>query len=98
MKTCDPRQFELFADGARTVGAAKPPPPRLTEADLQARLDGARIRLHAIVILRMKTWLPEGTLKGLKLAEAIRREDVRMHFRILQRFRMHRPAASPCPD
>jgi hypothetical protein len=34
----DPRQLELFSDGARAVAAAKrPKPPRPTEADLQAR-------------------------------------------------------------
>jgi hypothetical protein len=73
-------------------------PPQLTEADLEARLAAARTRLHEIVILRMKTWLSSETMNGLKLAEAIRREHVRMHFRILQRFRTHCPAASPCPD
>jgi hypothetical protein len=48
----DPRQLELFADGARAVGGAahKSPPPS-TEAALQAKLDAARIRLHEIVIL-----------------------------------------------
>jgi hypothetical protein len=42
-----PRQLELFSDGARAIAAAKrPKPPRPTEADLQARLDAARQRLH----------------------------------------------------
>jgi hypothetical protein len=37
MKNPDPRQLELFSDGARAVAAAKrPKPPRPTEADLQA--------------------------------------------------------------
>jgi hypothetical protein len=52
----------------------EPPPP--TEADLQARLDAARMRLH--VILGMK--MPEETLKGLREAEAFRREQVRCFF------------------
>jgi hypothetical protein len=94
MKMCDPRQLELFSDGAGAVAArrsSKPPP--LTEADLQARLDGARMRLHEIVILRMKTWLPEETLKGLKWAEAFRREQVRVHHRVLACG--SRPAAPP---
>jgi hypothetical protein len=85
MNKHSPRQLELFADGARPVAARKrPKPPKPTEADLRAKLDAARMRLHEIVILGMKTWLPEETLKGLKLAEAIRREQVRMHFRILE--------------
>jgi hypothetical protein len=55
-----PQQLELFTDGARSVAAHKRPPrPRPTEADLQARLDAARQRLHEIVILRMKTWVPD---------------------------------------
>jgi hypothetical protein len=45
------------------------------------------MRLHEIVILRMKTWLPEETLKGLQSAEPFRREQLRVHFRILERFR-----------
>jgi hypothetical protein len=51
-----PQQRELLSDGARAVAAAKrPKPPKPTEADLQARLDAARSRLHQIVILRMNT-------------------------------------------
>jgi hypothetical protein len=37
-------------------------PPRPTES-LQAKLDAARFRLHEIVILRLKSWLPETMLK-----------------------------------
>jgi hypothetical protein len=89
-----PRQLELFSDGARAAAARRQPkPPQLTEADLQARLDAARARLHEIVILGMKTWLPAETLKGLQWAEAFRREQVRMHFRILTRFAMSK---GPC--
>jgi hypothetical protein len=70
MKNPDPRQLELFSDGARAVAAAKrPKPPRPTEADLQARLDAARQRLHEIVILRMKTWIREETRRGLREAQ-----------------------------
>jgi hypothetical protein len=35
----------------------------------------------------MRTWLPAETLKGLREAEAWRRERVRLHFRILEGFR-----------
>ena len=88
MKRPLPKQLELFSDSARAVAAAKRPPrPRPTEADLQARLDAARALLHEIVILEMKTWLPEETLKGLREAEAWRRERVRLHHRILEGFR-----------
>jgi hypothetical protein len=88
MKKSDPRQLELFSDGARAVAAARrPKPPRPTEADLQARLDAARQRLHEIVILRMKTWIREETRRGLREAEDWRRERVRFHFEVLERFR-----------
>jgi hypothetical protein len=88
MNKRSPRQLELFSDGARAVAARRPSKPALpTEADLHARLDAARMRLHEIVILRMKTWLPDETLKALWQAEAFRREQVRMHFRILESFR-----------
>jgi hypothetical protein len=83
------RQLELFSDGAWAVAAARQPPEssRPTEADLQAKLDAARARLHEIVILGMKTWLPAETLKGLRQAEAWRRREVRLHFQMLERFR-----------
>jgi hypothetical protein len=84
MNNRSPRQLELFSDGARAIAASRrAKPPRPTEADLQARLYAARIRLHEVVILRMKTWLPEETLKGLREAEKFRREQVRAHFRAL---------------
>jgi hypothetical protein len=85
----DCRQLELFSDGARAVAATHQPPesPPPTEADLQAKLDAARARLHEIVILGMKTWLPEETRKGLRDAEARRRREVRLHFQVLERFR-----------
>jgi hypothetical protein len=47
----------------------------------------ARQRLHEIVILRMKTWLPAETLNRLREAEAWRRGEVRLHFKLLERFR-----------
>ena len=99
--THDPRQLELFADGVRAVSVAnQPKPPPLTEKRLQAKLDPAPQLLREMVILGMKTWLPEETLKGLNLAEAIRREQVRMHFRILEhaageQWRTVRSAAAP---
>jgi hypothetical protein len=35
----------------------------------------------------MKSWLQAETLKGLRQAEAWRREEVRLHFQVLERFR-----------
>jgi hypothetical protein len=88
MKKSDPRQLELFSVGARAFAAAKrPKPPLPTEADLQARLDAARRRLHEIVILRMKTWIREETRRGLHEAEEWRRGEIRLHFQVLERFR-----------
>jgi hypothetical protein len=43
--------------------------------------------LREIIVLSMKTWLPEETLKGLREAEAFRREQVRVHFRLLEHAR-----------
>jgi hypothetical protein len=85
----DPRQLELFADGARAIAAGKrpPQPPKATEADIQSRLDAARMRLRELVVFGMKTWLPADTLKRLQVAEQWRRREVRMHFRMLKRFR-----------
>jgi hypothetical protein len=77
----DPRQLELFSDGARDVAAGpRRRPPQPTEAELQAKLDGARRRLDEIVILGMKARLPAGTLNGLREAEGGRSREVRLHF------------------
>lgn len=83
-----PLQLELFADGAQAIATAKRPKPAPpTEESLQARLDAARRRVREIVVLGMKTWLPEETLRGLREAEEFRRRQVRLHFTILERFR-----------
>jgi hypothetical protein len=52
----------------------------------------ARQRLRQVVILGMKTWLPEETRKELAKVESYARGQVRVHHRILDRFR-----ASPPP-
>jgi hypothetical protein len=53
----DQRQLDLFADGAQAIAAAKrPKPPQPTEADLQAKLDAARMRLLGLAVFGMKTW------------------------------------------
>jgi hypothetical protein len=85
MKNYKPRQLELFADGSRRRCPKRPMPPRPTEAHLQAKLDAARIRLHEIVIRRMKARLPAETRSKLREAEAWRRGEVRLHFQALER-------------
>jgi hypothetical protein len=95
MNNNSPRQLELFADGARAVACRPRPKPKPTEADLQAKLDAARARLHEIVILRMKTWLPLVTLHRLEDAEQWRRREVRMHFRMLERLREEQRRRGP---
>jgi hypothetical protein len=68
------------------VSSLRPPthrgPPRPT-----SKLDAARVRLREIVILRMKTGIPEETRRGLREAEAWWRGEVRLHFQVLERFR-----------
>jgi hypothetical protein len=87
MKNIDPRQLELFSDGARAVAAHKrPKPPKRTEADLQAKLEAARMRVREIVLLRMKFWLPQETRDGLRDAEYWRRARVRFHYRFWRTF------------
>jgi hypothetical protein len=56
-------------------------------AELQAKLDAARMRLHEIVVHQMKSWLPSETLKRPRDAEQWRRREVRLHFGMLKRFR-----------
>jgi hypothetical protein len=97
-----PLQLELFRDGARAVAASaakRPKPAPATEQDLEAKLAAARQRLREIVILSMKTWVPEETRKGLGEAEAWRREMVRMHHKVLERFRAEqRRRSDRCSD
>jgi hypothetical protein len=45
------------------------------------------MRLHEIVVLQMKSWLPAAALNGLREAETWRRGQVRWHFQVLERFR-----------
>jgi hypothetical protein len=68
-------------------GTQRPKPAPLTEAELRAKLDAARQRLRTIVILGMKTWLPEETRKGLAKIESYARGQVRVHYRLLESFR-----------
>jgi hypothetical protein len=56
------------------------------------------MRLHEIVILRMKTWLPAETLKELQWAEAFRREQVRVQFRILECYHTTAPSVLSSKD
>ena len=85
---CDPRQLELFADSVCAVaGAPLAKPQQSTEAELQAKLDGARQRLRQIVVLGLKSWLLEETPKELAKIEGYARGQVRVHHRILERFR-----------
>jgi hypothetical protein len=67
-----------------------PAAPEVTKGHggrIQAKLDGARMRLREIVVFGMKTWLPSVTLQRLQDAEQWRRREVRMHFRMLERLR-----------
>jgi hypothetical protein len=94
--THDPRQLELFADGARPAAVRKrPQSPRPTEADLQSKLDAARMRLRELVVFGMKTWLPAATLQRLCDAEQRRRREVRMHFQMPKRFREEQRRRGP---
>ena len=93
-----PVQLELFGDGVRSVAAAQPraKPPKLDEAHLQKRLDDARQRLRQLVISQMMTWIPEETRKGLPEAERWARQNVRMLYKVLERFRAkQQPGRTP---
>jgi hypothetical protein len=70
--------------------AKQPTSPPLTEEHLQAKLDAARQRLRQIVVLGLKSWLPEETRKELAKIEGYARGQVRVHHRILDRLRAKR--------
>jgi hypothetical protein len=72
---------------AAVAAAARMLPPRPTGADLQAKLDAARMRLHEIVILRIKTWLPAETLKETARGRSVPTRGVSLHFQVMECFR-----------
>jgi hypothetical protein len=91
-----PLQLELFSDGAAAGVAKRPNPPPPDEPGLQKRLDDARQRLRELVIFGLMTWLPEENRKGLSEAERWARERVRVHYRVLERFRAkQQPGRTP---
>jgi hypothetical protein len=77
-----PRQLKVVSDGARVVAPrqrSKPGGP--TESYLKVKLDAARMRLHEIVILRIKTWLPAETLKETARGRSVPTRGVSCTFR-----------------
>jgi hypothetical protein len=91
MKKPNPRQLELFSGGARAVSAAKRPKPDAPdEVHLQAKLDCARRRLRHVIVFGLRPWLSEDTLAKVRYVESCFRAEIRVHFRILERFRAGR--------
>jgi hypothetical protein len=80
-----PSSLTAFADQYRLI--ERQMKDHLHSGRPPARLDAARMRLHEIVILRMKTWLPAETLERLRQAEGWRRGEVRVRHHIMKRFR-----------
>jgi hypothetical protein len=88
MKSPAPKQLDLFADvphGVRRRGRPKRPP--LDEARLEMKLAGARQRVRNLIVLGMNPGVSGETREAVRKMETWTRAEVRVHIRVLERFR-----------
>jgi hypothetical protein len=83
-----PAQLDLFADvprGARPSRGPKRPP--LDEARLEMKLAGARQRVRNLIVLGMNPAVSGEAREAVRNMERWTRAEVRVHIRVLKRFR-----------
>jgi hypothetical protein len=83
-----PTQLDLFADvppGVRPGGRPKRPP--LDEARLEMKLAGARQRVRNLIVLGMNPGVSGEMREAVHKMETWTRAEVRVHIRVLERFR-----------
>jgi hypothetical protein len=81
-----PAQLDLFADVPRGVGP-RPKWPPLDEARLEMKLAGARQRVRNLIVLGMSPGVSGETREAVHKMERWTRAEVRVHIRVLERFR-----------
>jgi hypothetical protein len=81
-----PAQLDLFADVPRGV-RPRPKRPPLDEARLQMKLAGARQRVRNLIALGLNPGVSGETREAVHKMERWTREEVRVHIRVLKRFR-----------
>jgi hypothetical protein len=82
-----PAQLDLFADVPRRMGARRPKRPPLDEARLEMKLAGARQRVRNLIVLGMNPGVSGETREAVHKMERWTRAEVRVHIRVLERFR-----------
>jgi hypothetical protein len=82
-----PAQLDLFADAPRGIGARRPKRPPLDEARLEMKLAGARQRVRNLIVLGMNPGVSGETREAVHKMERWTRAEVRVHIRVLERFR-----------
>ena len=83
-----PAQLDLFADVPRGVGpGGRPKRPPLDEARLEMKLAGARQRVRNLIVLGMNPGVSGETREAVRKMETWTRAEVRVHIRVLERFR-----------
>jgi hypothetical protein len=83
-----PTQSDLFADAPRGAApSGRPKRPPLDEARLELKLAGARQRVRNLIVLGMRPGLSAGMREIVRGLERSSRVEVRVHIRVLERFR-----------
>jgi hypothetical protein len=83
-----PAQLDLFADVPRGVRPGRSPKrPPLNEARLEMKLAGARQRVRHLIVLGMRPGLSAAMREAVRRLEGSTRAEVRVHIRVLERFR-----------
>jgi hypothetical protein len=81
-----PAQLDLFADVPRGM-RPRPKRPPLDEARLEMKLAGARQRVRNLIVLGMNPGVWGETREAVHKMETWTRVEVRVHIRVLERFR-----------
>jgi hypothetical protein len=90
MKSLPPNQMD-FVDVPRGVGPGERPKwPPLDEARLEMKLAGARQRVRNLIVLGMNPGVSGETREAVHKMERWTRAEVRVHIRVLERFREQR--------
>jgi hypothetical protein len=83
--------LDLFADAPRAAGpGGRPKRPSLDEARLEMKLAGARQRVRNLIVLGMNPGVSGETREAVHKMETWTRAEVRVHVRVLERFREQR--------
>jgi hypothetical protein len=81
-----PKQLDHFADAPRGMRPRRKRPP-LDEARLEMKLAGARQRVRNLIVIGMRPGVSAGMREAVRRLEGSTRAEVRVHIRLIERFR-----------